>query len=118
MFHRSLTFLSFGLIIRGGGSHRTSFSTSGFQGPGSGGLCPDNPPLCWFSVGLRRLKEGHATGFACLDACSCFLTRPMPWQSHESPVSGTAGWEPPIQGLGPVQTAVMSLLSNFSFETS
>ena len=36
MFDRSLTFLSFGQMIRGGGSHRTSSSTSGFWGPGAG----------------------------------------------------------------------------------
>ena len=36
MFDRSLTFLSSGLMIRGGGSHRTSSSTSGFWGPGAG----------------------------------------------------------------------------------
>ena len=36
MFDRSLTFLSFGRMIREGGSHRTSSSTSGFWGPGAG----------------------------------------------------------------------------------
>ena len=36
MFDRSLTFLSFGRMIRGGGSHCTSSSTSGFWGPGDG----------------------------------------------------------------------------------
>ena len=36
MFDRSLTFLSFGRMIRGGGSDRTSSSTSGFWGPGAG----------------------------------------------------------------------------------
>ena len=36
MFDRSLTFLSFGRMTRGGGSHRTSSSTSGFWGPGAG----------------------------------------------------------------------------------
>ena len=36
MFDRSLTFLSFGRMIRGGGSQRTSSSTSGFWGPGAG----------------------------------------------------------------------------------
>ena len=36
MFDRSLTFLFFGRMIRGGGSQRTSSSTSGFWGPGAG----------------------------------------------------------------------------------
>ena len=36
MFDQSLTFLSFGRMIRGGGSHRISSSTSGFWGPGAG----------------------------------------------------------------------------------
>ena len=36
MFDRSLTFLSFGRMIRGGGTHGTFSSTSGFWGPGSG----------------------------------------------------------------------------------
>ena len=36
MFDRSLTFLSFGRMIRGGGFNRTSSSTSGFWGPGAG----------------------------------------------------------------------------------
>ena len=35
MFDRSLTFPSFGRMIRGGGSPRTSSSTSGFCGPGA-----------------------------------------------------------------------------------
>ena len=35
MFDLSLTFLSFGRMIRAGGSHRTSSSTSGFWGPGA-----------------------------------------------------------------------------------
>ena len=35
MFDRSLTFLSFRQMIRGGGSHRKSSSTSGFWGPGA-----------------------------------------------------------------------------------
>ena len=36
MFDRSLTFPSFGRMIRGGVSHRTSSSTSVFRGPGAG----------------------------------------------------------------------------------
>ena len=36
MFDRSLTFLSFGQMICGGGSHRTSSSTSGFWDLGAG----------------------------------------------------------------------------------
>ena len=36
MFDRSLTFLSFGRMIRGAGSHRTSSSTSGVWSPGAG----------------------------------------------------------------------------------
>ena len=36
MFDRSLTFSSFGRMIRGGGSHHTSSSTSGFWGPVAG----------------------------------------------------------------------------------
>ena len=36
MFDQSLTFLSFGGMIHGGWSHRTSSSTSGFWGPGAG----------------------------------------------------------------------------------
>ena len=35
MFDRSLTFLPFGRMIRGEGSHRTSSSTCGFWGPGA-----------------------------------------------------------------------------------
>ena len=35
MFDRSLTFLSFERMIRWGGSHPTSSSTSGFWGPGA-----------------------------------------------------------------------------------
>ena len=35
MFDESLTFLSFGRMIRGVRSHRTSSSTSGFWGPGA-----------------------------------------------------------------------------------
>ena len=35
MFDRSLIFLSFERVIRGGGSHRTSSSASGFRGPGA-----------------------------------------------------------------------------------
>ena len=35
MFDQSLTFLSFGRMIRGVGSHRTSSSTSGVWGPGA-----------------------------------------------------------------------------------
>ena len=35
MFDRSLTFLSFGRMIGGGGSHRTSSSTFEFWGPGA-----------------------------------------------------------------------------------
>ena len=36
MFDRRFTFLSFGRMTRGGGSHLTSSSTSGFWGPGAG----------------------------------------------------------------------------------
>ena len=36
MFDRSLTLLSFGRMICGEGSHRTSSSTSGFSGPLAG----------------------------------------------------------------------------------
>ena len=36
MSDRSLTFLSFGRMTRGGGSHRTPSSTSRFSGPGAG----------------------------------------------------------------------------------
>ena len=36
MFDQSLTFPSFLRMIRGGGSHRTSSSRSGFWGPGAG----------------------------------------------------------------------------------
>ena len=36
MFDKSLTFLSFGQMIRGGGSNRTSSSTSGLWGPRAG----------------------------------------------------------------------------------
>ena len=36
MFDRSLTFLSFGRMIRGGGSHRTPSSACGFWVPGAG----------------------------------------------------------------------------------
>ena len=75
MCDRDLTFLSFGRMIRGGGSHRTSSSTSGFRGPGAGGVCPGNPHLGWFSVGVRRLEEECATGLACRDVCSRLLTR-------------------------------------------
>ena len=35
MFDQSLTFLSFGRMTHGGGSHRTSSSTSRFWGPGA-----------------------------------------------------------------------------------
>ena len=35
MFDQSLTFPSFGGMMRRGGSHRTSSSTSGFWGPGA-----------------------------------------------------------------------------------
>ena len=35
MFDQSLRFLSFGRMIRGGGSHRTSSSTWRFWGPGA-----------------------------------------------------------------------------------
>ena len=35
MFDGSVTFLSFGQMIRGGGSNRISPSTSGFWGPGA-----------------------------------------------------------------------------------
>ena len=35
MFDRSLTFLSFGRMIRGEGSHRTSSSIYRFGGPGA-----------------------------------------------------------------------------------
>ena len=74
MFEQKLIFLSFWRMIRAGGSLRTSSSTSGFRGPGPGGLCPGTPHLSWFSVGVRRLEEARATGIACRDACSCLLT--------------------------------------------
>ena len=36
MFDQSLRFLTFERMTRGGGSHRTSSSPSGFWGPGAG----------------------------------------------------------------------------------
>ena len=79
MFDQSLTFLSFGRMIRGGGSHPTSPSTSGFTGPGARsqakGPVLQAPHLGWCSVGVRRLEEARATGLACRDACSRLLTR-------------------------------------------
>ena len=69
MFNRGLTSLSFGRMIRGGGSHRISSSTSGFRGLGARGrarcLVLRHPHLGWFSVGVRRLEEARATGLAC-----------------------------------------------------
>ena len=71
MFDRSLTFLSFGRMTRGGGSHRTSSSTYGFRGPGAGsqakGPVLQAPHLGWISVGLGRLekhvlRDSHAVG--------------------------------------------------------
>ena len=54
MFDQLLTFLSFGQMIRGGGSHRTSSSTSGFWGPGArsqakGAVLQAAPPGLVFS---------------------------------------------------------------------
>ena len=54
MFDQSLTFLSFGQMIRGGGSDCTSSSTSGFWGPGawsqaSGPVLQALPPGLAFS---------------------------------------------------------------------
>ena len=79
MFDRSLTLLSFGRMIRGGGSHRTSSSTYGFWGPGAGsqaiGPVLQAPPPALVSVGVRRLEEARATGLACRGAHSRLLTR-------------------------------------------
>ena len=54
MLDRSLTFLSFGRMIRGGGSDSTSPSTSGFWGPGArsqakGPVLQASPPGLVFS---------------------------------------------------------------------
>ena len=54
MFDRSLTFLSFGRMTRGGGSHCTSSSTSGFWGLGArsqakGHVLQATPPGLVFS---------------------------------------------------------------------
>ena len=70
----SLTFLSFGGMIRIGSRHTFS-STSGFRSSGAGGLRSGNPHLGWFSIGVRRHEEARATGLACRDACSHRLTR-------------------------------------------
>ena len=54
MFDRSLTFLSFGRLIRGGGFRRTPSSTSGLWGPGAwsqakGPVLQASPPGLVFS---------------------------------------------------------------------
>ena len=78
MFHRGLTFLSFGRMIRGVGSPRTFPSTPGFRGPGARGQAKEfvlqDPNLGRFSVGLRRVEEARTTALACHDACSHILT--------------------------------------------
>ena len=79
MFDRSITLLSIGRMIRGGGSHRTSSSTSRIWGQGarSQPISPvlQAPRLGWYSVGVRRLEEALATGLACRGAHSRLLTR-------------------------------------------
>ena len=73
MFNRSLTFLSFERMLRGGGSHRTTSSTSGFRGPGAGRqangpLLQASPPGLVFS---RREVTHRSTSYG---------TR-MPWRT-------------------------------------
>ena len=79
MFKLGQIFLSFWQMTRGVGSHRPWASTPGLQGPGARGgvrgLVLQAPHLGWFSVGLRRLEEARARGFACCVACSRLLTR-------------------------------------------
>ena len=50
---------------------------SGAQGPGARpeALSCQHPHLGWFSVGMTRLEEARATGFACRGAYSRLLTR-------------------------------------------
>ena len=79
MFDRILTLLSFGRMIRWGGSHRTSSSTSGFRGPGAGSqaigpVLQANPPGLVFS---RREATSRST---------CYGTR-MPWRTLTPPES-------------------------------
>ena len=79
MFDRSRTFLSFGSMIRGGGSHRTSSSTSGLWGPGAGSqakgpILQAPPPGLVFS---RREATWRST---------CYGTH-MPWRTLTPPDS-------------------------------
>ena len=44
--------------------------------PHSGGLCPGQPHLVWFEVGVQQHEKASATGLAGLDAPSHLLTWP------------------------------------------
>ena len=77
MFDRNLTYLSFGQMILGGGSHRPSSSTSGFSGPGArshtkGPVLHAPPPGLVFS---RREVPWRS---------KCYGTR-MPWRTLTPP---------------------------------
>ena len=79
MFDRSLTLLSFRRMIRGGGSHCRSSSTSGFRGPGAGGqaigpVLQAPPPGLVFSRREATLRS------------TCYGTR-MPWRTLTPPDS-------------------------------
>ena len=79
MFDRSLTFLSFGRMIGGGGSHRTSSSTSRFWGPGAGSqakgpVLQAPPPGLVFSRPEATCRS------------TCYGTR-MPWRTLTPPDS-------------------------------
>ena len=79
MFDRSLTFPSFGRMIRGGGSLRTSSSTSGLWGPGARSQAKA-PVLQAPTSGLvfsRREATPRST---------CYGT-PMPWRTLMPPDS-------------------------------
>ena len=79
MFDRSVTFIYFGRMIRGGGSHRTSSSTPRFWGPGAQSQAK-GPVLQAPLSGLvfsRREATGRST---------CCGTR-MPWRTLTPPDS-------------------------------